>query len=68
MEKEYNDLSAALKQLEDEVKGIREYQYIVDSATCPILKKLAGEHLAGERQHALNLSSWIHSYIGKTAP
>ena len=63
--KEYNDLTAAMEQLEDEVGGIAAYKHMSDHAVCPELKALATKHLVGEREHAQSLAAWIHAYIGK---
>ena len=58
-----SDLDMATEQLKDEIHGMQVYKEMYEMATCPKLKKIAAQHLAGEKQHAMQLSSWIHNYI-----
>jgi len=58
-----SDVLLAVEQLKDEIQGIGAYKKIYEGAICPELKKIAEQHLAGEKQHALHLAAWIHKYI-----
>ena len=63
MENTKSDLKMATEQLEDEVHGMEVYRIMYETAVCPKLKKLAAQHLAAEKQHALQLTAWVHNYI-----
>lgn len=60
-----SDMETALHALQDEVKGVEEYKWMMENCQDPELKAIAQKIMADEKKHAIILMQWSTNNIQK---